>query len=254
VSEGARALNGDAFQRVRQLKTSERVARQIVNHIVDMGLEEGTVLPNEKQLALSFNVGRTTLREALRLLETRGVITIRSGPHGGPVVRRPRADDLQEGLSLILQFNGSSLLDVLEARSALEPMAARLAAERMTQDHLEQLEDSINRMRQNANDHEVFLRENQRFHSVLAESTGSHILLVFNGTLKTIADGAVLGVEYTVRRRQSVALAHERVLDALRSRDPEAAEAAMRAHVGEAGDYWRRKYPSLVNRPVRWVE
>jgi DNA-binding FadR family transcriptional regulator len=253
----AMAANSDDSQLVfrpeRQPKMSEQIARQIVNHIIDNKLPEGTVLPNERQLIEAFDVGRTTLREALRLLETRGVVTIRSGPNGGPVVRIPRAQDLQESLSLILQFSGSSLADVFEARVALEPVTARLGAERLTHEQLDELAQSIERMRDNLDDQAVFLEENARFHGTIADGTGSHILRVFSDTLKSIADGAILGVEYPMRRRASVAAAHERVLIALRQRDPAGAEAAMREHVAEAGDYWRRKYAPLSTNTVRWV-
>jgi DNA-binding FadR family transcriptional regulator len=237
----------------RSPKTSERVARELVNHIVDNKLVEGTKLPNEKALVEVFDVGRTTLREALRLLETRGVITIRPGPGGGPVVRRPKADDLRESLTLILQFSGASLKDVLEARTALEPMMAKLAAETLTKKQVAQLAASVQRMRDHNQDHDVFLEENKYFHTAIAEATGSSVLWVFNETLKSIADGAVVGVEYTSRRRLAVAAAHEAVVEALRNRDPEAAEAAMRKHVGEAGEFWRRHYPELVARDVRWI-
>jgi DNA-binding FadR family transcriptional regulator len=247
------SLTANSVRRTRAPKTSERVARELADHIVDNDLQEGTMLPNEKQLVDIFEVGRTTLREALRLLETRGAITIRPGPRGGPVVRRPRPDDLREGLSLILQFTGASLNDVFEARTALEPMIAHLAATRMTQEQLAELDATVTRMRENPDDHETFLMENQRFHGLVAEATGSVILQVFNETLKSIADGAVVGVKYSARRRAAVAAAHERVVEALRNRDADAAEEAMRAHVGEAGEYWWRKYPELVSRGVRWA-
>ncbi|MFI5436261.1 FadR/GntR family transcriptional regulator [Rhodococcus baikonurensis] len=246
-------LSAGSMKSSRSMKTSERVARELVNHIVDNDLAEGTKLPNEKQLVEVFEVGRTTLREALRLLETRGVITVRPGPGGGPIVRRPRGDDLREGLTLILQFGGGSLKDVLDARTALEPMMARLAADRITDEQLDELSASAERMREGSADHDVFLAENQYFHAKIAEFTGSAVLRVFNDTLKSIADGVVVGVAYTARRRLAVAAAHEKVVDALRTRDPEVAAEAMHAHVCEAGEFWNRKYPELISRPVRWV-
>ncbi|HEX6754893.1 MAG TPA: FCD domain-containing protein [Mycobacteriales bacterium] len=169
------------------------------------------------------------------------------------IVEVGRPGDLREGLPLILQLTGASLRDVFEARTALEPMMAHLAATRMTREQLAELESTVTRMRENPDDHELFLAENQRFHGIVADATGSAILRVFNETLKSIADGAVVGVTYTARRRAAVARAHERVVEALRRRDPEAAEEAMRAHVGEAGEYWWRKYPELVSRGVRWA-
>ena len=251
---GAGGLFPGGAWTTRAPKTSERVARELVNHIIGHDLAEGAKLPNEKQLVEVFDVGRTTLREALRLLETRGVITIRSGPGGGPVVRRPRPDDLREGLTLILQFAGASLTDVLEARASLEPRIASLAATRLTSNRIEELARSVETMRDSCEDHDVFLDENRRFHTTIAEASGSSGLWVFNETLKSIADGAVVGVEYTPRRRLAVAEAHHKIVEALRSRDPRSAEAAMRAHVEEAGAFWGRHYPELSARGVRWVQ
>jgi DNA-binding FadR family transcriptional regulator len=243
-------LNGSGE---RSPKTSERIARRLVNHIIDNDLPPGTRLPNERELVESFGVGRTTVREALRLLETRGAITIRSGPHGGPVIRRPRPEDLSESLTLILQFSGASLNDILEARVAMEPMMARLAAERITDAQLDELDATIESMRANLGNHELFLRENARFHAGVAAATGSAVLRTFNDTLKAIADGAVVGVKYTSRRHAAVAAAHERVMAALRAHDAVAAESAMQVHVEEAGTYWRRHYPNLTSGGVRWI-
>lgn len=239
--------------RRRNPKASERIARDLASQIVDANLPPGTMLPTEKDMVEALGVGRTTLREALRLLETRGVITIRSGPRGGPVVRRPRPGDLGEALTLILQFEGASLSDVLEAREALEPMVARLAAERITDAQLTVLDSTVTAMLDDLGDHDLFLRENARFHSTVAEATGNVVLRVFQETLKSIADGAILGVEYTRNRRKAVAEAHVRIIDALRAHDPAAAEKAMHVHLDEAGRYWHRKYGSLVSRPVHWV-
>ena len=240
--------------RPRQPKTSEVIARQIANYIVDSGMEPGTMLPTEKDMVGAFGVGRSTLREALRLLETRGVLTIRSGPLGGPVVRRPQPSDLGESLTLILQFAGSSLRDVLEARQALEPMMAQLAVQRITPAQIDALQQTVDEILDNAEDHEIFRDANQRFHTLVAEAAGSVVLSVFAETLKSIADGAVAGVSYNANRRKAVAAAHQRVIDALRARDGAAAAEAMLVHLDEAGRYWARKYSDLVSRPVHWLQ
>jgi len=169
------------------------------------------------------------------------------------VVRRPRPDDLRESLTLLLQFAGSSLTDVLDARLALEPMMAGLAARRVNAEQVAELRRSIERMRENAADQALFLEENRKFHSLVAEAAGSSVLWVFTETLKSIADGGGLGVEYTPRRREAVAAAHEKIVDALAAGDSQAAEDAMRGHLDEAGDYWRRKYSELTSRGVRWL-
>lgn len=246
-------LEGITVSEDRSPKISERVARRLADYIIENNLPAGTRLPNERELVETFGIGRTTLREALRLLETRGAITIRSGPRGGPVVRRPKPEDLGESLTLILQFSGASLNDIFEAREALEPMMARLAAERISDEELAVLDDSVAAMRANLGNHDLFLRENQRFHATVAEATGSAVLRTFNDTLKSIADGASMGVQYDARRHAAVADAHERVVAALRTHDGPAAEQAMLRHVGEAGAYWRKHYPAVASGSVRWV-
>jgi DNA-binding FadR family transcriptional regulator len=238
----------------RSPKMSEVIARQLVSHIVDEDLPEGSVLPVERALAEQFGVGRSTIREALRLLETRGVLTIRPGPGGGPIVRRPRPADLRDNLTLILQFEGASLADVLDARVALEPAVAALAAQHITDEQIEELAASVDAILDNLDDHRRFLAENQRFHALMADASGGIALKVFLETLQWLADGAVVGIEYTAGRRKAVAQAHGAIVDALRERDPVGAAEAMRQHLGEAGSYWQAKYPELARGFVRWVQ
>src|ERR1700755_619918 len=80
----------------RPLKRSEGIAHDIAEYIVDSNLPPGSMLPREKDMIETLGVGRTTLSEPLRILETRGVLTIRSGPGGGPIVRHPQPSDLTE--------------------------------------------------------------------------------------------------------------------------------------------------------------
>jgi GntR family transcriptional regulator, transcriptional repressor for pyruvate dehydrogenase complex len=255
--EAAFTSGPDGFRRGgrrRNLKTSERIARDIAAYIVDAHLPEGARLPREKEMLDMLGVGRMTLREALRLLDTQGVIDIRSGPHGGPVVRRPQPEDLAGSLTLLLQFHAASLADVMLARQALEPMVARLAAEHVTDEQLEALGETVDLMRRHAGSQDVFHRENERFHQLVAVAAGSVTLRVFSDTLKTIASGEEVGIEYGPDHHVAVAKAHDRILSALRRRRPRDAEKAMADHLAEAATYWQRRYPELWARPVRWVQ
>lgn len=236
--------------RKRTPKTSERIAHELVNYIIDNELEEGTALPIESELVATMDVGRTTIREALLLLETWGVVTIRPGRNGGPTVRRPRPDDLQQALALQLQFASADLQDVIEARTAVEPMSARLAAVRMTPEEIDELEESVKRMRENPEDHRVFIEENRLFHSLIAESTRSVVLRAFSDSIKSISDGAVAGIEYGQSRRVAVADAHQRIVDAVRAGDADMAEKVMRDHIEEARVYWA-KLGGIVDRSLR---
>ena len=237
----------------RRVKTSERIAREITEFILANGLTEGERLPPEREMAASFRIARATLREALRLLETRGVIMLRPGPGGGPVVVKPRPDQLRDSLSMILQFEGTPFSEVVVSRAAIEPMLARQAAEVATRAELEELQTTIDKMRANLDDDAVFVAENARFHSGVAEASHTIVLRVFAETLKSIADGTQVGIVYSVRRKAAVADAHERILDALRDRNADAAEAAMRLHLEEGAHYWQREFPELLSKHVRWM-
>ena len=242
-----------AGEQRRTQKTSERIARDLALHIVEADLPEGARLPTEKEMCETLGIGRTTLREALRLLETRGVLTIKSGPRGGPSVRRPRAADFGAALTLILQFEEASLADVMEAREALRPMVARLAAERIDDETVQQLRESVARMVEHVDDQQFFFEENRRFHSLVAAASGSVVLRVFTESLRSIADGAFVGIRYDRKRRRAVARAHERIVEALAARDPDAAAREMERHLEAARVYWEQDYPELVSQPVRWL-
>lgn len=234
-------------------KSSQRLAHVLAQPILSGQVREGDRLPNEAEMMARYGAGRPTVREALRLLETRGLIMLKTGPGGGPIVRRPPKGSLSEALSLVLQVEGASFADVTDARIALEPMIARRAAERITEEQLAELEDSIRRLRDHPGDHEVFVAENERFHTLIAEAAQSVVLDVFVSTLQTIADGVRVGIQYSARKQAAIATAHTSIVEALRARDPERAELAMRGHLAEAERYWRHRYPELMTRPVRWT-
>jgi DNA-binding FadR family transcriptional regulator len=132
-------------------------------------------------------------------------------------------------------------------------MLAELAATRISDADLDELEATIQRMTEHADDHDAFLEENREFHSIIARASGSIVLRVFLETLKSLADGSTVGVEYTPRRRRAVADIHRSITEALRARDPGLAAARMHKHLQEAADYWQLKYPDLYARPVRWI-
>jgi DNA-binding FadR family transcriptional regulator len=238
----------------RHLKASETLAQDLAAYIVDSNLGPGTALPAERQMLEQLGVGRTTLREALRLLETRGVLTIRSGPGGGPVVRRPKLEDLSESLSLMLQYAGASLTDVIEARVWLESAIARAAADRITPKQIVQLRAINDRLREEGLDDEAaFATGNDAFHRLVAEASGNLVLSIFLAALQSIADGRAAGIRYDRRFRAAAVDDHVRILDALAVGDAGAADRAARQHITAATRHWKHEHADLAARTVRWV-
>jgi DNA-binding FadR family transcriptional regulator len=256
--EGRAALSAiaptDVNGRRRSRKTSERIAHDLATSITEGRLQPGTVLPTEKDMVELFGVGRSTLREALRLLETRGVLTIRSGPNGGPVVRRPRADDLGSALTLLLQFEGATFADVLVARRTFEPMLAQLAASRITDEQIAILQRTVDEMDADLVDQHRFLHLNSLFHATIAEASGSVVLRVFQESLKSVADGASLGVQYSRGRQRLVAEVHQRIIDRLAAHDEEGARLEMEKHLEDAYRFLQTKQGEGLSAHVRWTQ
>lgn len=250
-------LDGRSFalSRRRPLKRSEVIARDLAAYIIDSGMPAGSLLPREQDMVEQLGVGRTTLREALRLLESRGIITIRSGPGGGPVVRQPEPSDLTEALTLILQFQRATMREVIEARVWLEPIVARAAAPAITKSEIERLREVNDSMKLAIGvDEERVIASNQQFHRIIAAAASNIVLRVFTETLLTVADHGIDNLYQSDDFKVQVTRDHDAVIAALESKDAEAAEVEMRKHLQNGTEYRVRDNPGIMQRPLRWLQ
>src|SRR5271167_661366 len=117
-----------AFSAVRSPKTAELVARTLRRMVVDGQLSDGDFLPHEAELMAHFQVSRPTLREAVRILESERLVEVRRGSRTGARVRVPGAEIVARPAGLLLELSGATLADVMTARIAIEPAAAKLLA------------------------------------------------------------------------------------------------------------------------------
>ncbi|WP_433502948.1 FadR/GntR family transcriptional regulator [Pseudonocardia halophobica] len=238
------------------MKQSEIVARQIVAQILGDGLGEGTRLPTERAMLEEYQVGRSTLREALRLLESRGILSIRTGRDGGPVVRRPRPSDLGEAMTLILQFEGVAFSEVFAARQALEPVLAGMAAKNADQAALDGLRECVDRMTLFIDESSVFHGENLRFHELVASAAGSPVLELLSSAVEWVADGIAFGsvdAGFSDSQRRVALTWHERIFKAVASGDATAAEAMMEGHLQDSREAWMYRYNDVTQPPVQWT-
>ena len=239
---------------IRSRKTALLIAQRIVDEITAKQLPPGAMLPAEKDMLATYEVGRGTLRESLRFLEMNGVITTKPGPGGGPAVCDPDSRDLAGSLGLFLQLHGTPFRSIVEVRQTMEPAIAAVAAANVRPVHLERLLDSVESMEQHLDDEEMFLAENERFHELVAWASGNPMFALLISSLHWITDGAFLGVDYPERRRSAVVAAHRRIYEALASGDPEQARSTMAEHVGEFSKYLEKYYPAVFDSPVRWSD
>lgn len=237
---------------LRPQKTAMLVAQRIVADINRRGNTVGDRLPPERIMLEEYEVGRGTLRESLRFLELQGIVTLKPGPGGGPVVQHPDASGLATSLTLLLQFANAPFRTIAEARAALEPMMAQLAAERMTDERLAELKTSVDAMSKHLESQEVFLEENKRFHDLIAHGSGNALFGYLVDALLGILDGSAIGIDYPEVRRSAVHKAHLRIYEAIASRDPHASSEAMADHISEYLRYAERKFPEVLAAPIVW--
>jgi DNA-binding FadR family transcriptional regulator len=228
------------------------VAQRIVADINRRGNAAGDRLPPERAMLEEYSIGRGTLRESLRFLELQGIISLKPGPGGGPIVRHPDGSNLATALMLMLQFEKAEFRTIAEARAALEPMMAQLAAERMTAEQLAEVVRSVEVMAAKLDDQPTFLAENKKFHDLIAHGSGNAMFGVLVDALIGILDGSAIGIDYPRKRREGVLAAHTRICAALSERDPEASAETMRRHITEYVAYAERKFPEVLSAPVTW--
>lgn len=237
---------------MRPQKTAMLLAQRIVSDINRRGNTVGDRLPPERVMLEEYDVGRGTLRESLRFLELQGVIALKPGPGGGPVVQSPDSTALATSLTLLLQFANAPFRTIAEARGGLEPMMAQLAAQRMNDEQLADLKASVDTMYDNLGDQSIFLEENKRFHDVIAHGSGNAMFGHLVDALLGILDGSAIGIDYPEVRRTAVHKAHLSIYEAIAAKDPVQSAAAMQDHIDQYLKYAEKKFPDVLAAPIVW--
>lgn len=234
-------------------KLATQVARQLEDEIIDRGWPIGKVLGSETELQERFGVSRSVLREAIRLLEHHHVARMRRGRGGGLVVCAPNASPGIRALVIYLEYLGISVADLLRARQLLEPLAARLAAEAVTEDGIDGLRAIV--VQEQIGD--LGGSSDDEFHVVLGRLSGNPVLQLFTEVLTRLT------VRYTRRiSRDAVAEAkaeaaarHVEIVDAVIAGDGAVAQIRMTTHLEEVATWLRvhrirRPSQLMRTRPV----
>jgi DNA-binding FadR family transcriptional regulator len=216
----------------RSQKKSEVLARRILHDVVSRRLRPGSMLPAEAAMLDAYEVGRTTLREALRILEVQGVLTIRPGPGGGPVVAEADSRSYARTSALFFQAGGVRLLEVMEARVQMEPVMARLAAENRDNDAAERVRRAVEVVEASAGAPTAQFREACRvFHEAVAEAAGQPVLSLFCRALDEVVSERLVRFALPVHKRADAAARQAAIGRAIIRGNGAAAERLMREHM-----------------------
>jgi GntR family transcriptional repressor for pyruvate dehydrogenase complex len=214
---------------VRRSRIYEHIVEQIQGLIAAGQLKPGDQLPPERELAETFQVSRTSVREALRALEISGYIQGRQG--GGTFVRSSSAGDLVQPLATALLAGKRELADVLEVREIIEPELARRAAERARPEQIAELQRILARQAEKVSRGESYPDEDAAFHDAIAVAANNSVVLrLLNVVLDLLRETRAGHLQGGDRPRRSLE-GHSRILEAIRQHDGEAAYRAMAEHI-----------------------
>jgi GntR family transcriptional regulator, transcriptional repressor for pyruvate dehydrogenase complex len=220
------------LESVRRNRLSEQVAEQLENFIVH-SLKAGDKLPAERQLAESFGVSRSSIREAIRTLELIGLVASRQGM--GTVVCDESDSPVVNPIAGVLMQKRRMLAELLEVRKIIEPPLAARAAAHITPKQIADLDELVRQQREKLALGESTVDADSKFHYAIAQAADNAVMLkavdVLMGLLRETREKSL----QTQGRPGKSFRAHERIVNALRRRDAAGAEKAMRDHIEGIG-------------------
>ena len=215
----------------RPPKAAMLVAQRILQDALRKGLGAGDLLEPERTMLEKYQTGRGTLREALRLLEFQGVISLKPGPRGGPVLQNPDAAHLGSTLVLLMQLRSAPFRNIVEVRSAVEPMISSLAASRMTDEELEELRGILEEM-DACETVEAFVANDLRFHRLIGNASRNPVLASVLESFSTPMSRTRVWRGVTqVNAIDQTKAQHAALYDALAHHRPDVARAVATAHI-----------------------
>jgi len=231
-------------QRFRRPRVAEIVASKLRDDILSGRLKEGDVLPSQESLFGEFGVSPPALREAIHILETDGLISVRRGNVGGAVVHQPTAERTAHMISMVLQARSATPVDVSAALMHLEPVCAGMCAER--EDRMTEvvpyLQHEIDIQTAQFDDISQYVPNARRFHETLVSRCGNEPMILLIGSLELIWSAHESSVwtddggqaPMAGKTKRAALRDHQRLLDAIRDGNPTRAIRLAQDHLAVA--------------------
>lgn len=228
-------MEGEVQMNIAQFSLERtNLSQQIADHIEQVILSSPTSrmnekLPGEMKLAAQYNVSRPVVREALKLLQERGLITLKNGV--GAIITRPENATVRDAVNRIMQVDQISNDELTQMRQILELSSIDLAVEKLTDEHIRAMEENIARFSDKALPLKDRVKLDEQFHQLIAQASGNDLLCLFVGVLTSLlrdymGKGVLIegGIQDGITR-------HRQILDAIKARDKQAAHHAMAEHL-----------------------
>ena len=242
--------------------TAAATVAESLAHMVLNDLTPGSSLPSEAELSALYDVSRLTIREAVKLLEGRGLLVIARGRKA--VVREPDSAAFADFLTSVIRYDSKGLFDLVEIRLSLEVQSATLAAKRATRAGIAAIESELQGMRDSAGapgdplttQMELdFHTHDVGFHEAVALASGNRVLgFLFEAMANPLREGFFISRQGHEQRGHSLhdtIAAHQRILDCIKSGNGRAAADAMRLHLKDTERDIRMAVSQLSRRPAK---
>lgn len=218
------------FEPFKKTRFSDQIAELIQNRILQDRLEIGTRLPSEKELADEFQVSRSVIREALRILEISGLISIKKGPTGGIFVAHIYNKPIINSLNNMVTSGEVTVDHLFDVRLLIEPTIAREAALHAKKADLKRLEDLMADSAAHTDDPLHLKQNNLNFHLYLAKASGNPVLsVVLESVIKILIDISLDFFDLSLEKR--FYKIHRNIFEHIATKQPAEAEALIKKDV-----------------------
>jgi len=241
------------FKKTNQQRLFEDLVNQIEGAILDGRLKAGDKLPSQRDLVSMFQTSRGPLREALRVLEQKGLLKIKRGVRGGAVVKHPGTAPVSESLGLLIRHRKITLAELAEFREGVEGSVASIAATRATADDIEGMKNLLEKAEKDAakgvDTWESFCEVDNQIHVAIAKAAGNR---VYEFVMKMIHDNIQEYYKlHPLKDKQFMQENHQDLRDivtALEKKQETAVRALMQSHVRRFN-----RYMSCQNKPLQAI-
>jgi GntR family transcriptional regulator, transcriptional repressor for pyruvate dehydrogenase complex len=221
----------DLFGPLEDSPAYRQIANQIEQRIVERSLRAGDALPSETDLARQFGVNRSTIREAIRELETHGLLGRGRGEKRLRVTR-PEPRTISTGISRALALHDVTFLELWEAMMAIEPAAAEYAATRRTTAQLQHLTRAAANFKRAATDTVTAVAAVTEFFTAVAQASGNRVLSLSQAPLNQLLEAALtLMIDRVPQARSRIEVAQEKITSAIKLKKPDQARLWMEKHI-----------------------
>jgi GntR family transcriptional repressor for pyruvate dehydrogenase complex len=224
-------IRRNLFTPIEKRRAFEAVSDKIKGLIFDGTLKVGNRLPSETDLANQFKVGRQTVREALRLLELSGFITIKKGGEGGPTISNTILDTISDLLLDAIRMRTISIDELTTARIEIEKIMLEYVIRNADDADVKGLQENVRKAKEKIRNNNLAVDDNIQFHKMLAEASKNRLFVIIVESLMVVVGDFLSRLKPDLKKSSRVVEDHEKLLSAIKAGQKSEAITLLERHL-----------------------